>query len=248
MIHSQNTSKMTKHVGTYNDKRIVIVLQLPEEPGMVHVVDTDALPDLYSQNLVNIVNKPQAQQSRWLGDILHREMFFDGTNALRTLYEKRFIQVVSVDQVTLTPFPNRTVPLADVLVHFRDPVDEKYAEIAAQEQAKLNEAMTKTIADVNVPDAVTAAVPNPIHNQHLENLSADRIDQNRMVAANLIAEAQMLENEAVAKRRQAAQYDPRILVSNSVSEVKSFVDPVTGKSYKTAGALKGAMTRRNKSA
>ena len=47
MIHSQNTSKMTKHVGTYNDKRIVVILQLPEEPGMVHIVDTDALPDLY---------------------------------------------------------------------------------------------------------------------------------------------------------------------------------------------------------
>ena len=147
MIHSQNTPKMTKHVGTYNDKRIVVVLQLPEEPDMVHIVDTDALPDLYSQNLVNIVNKPQAQQSRWLGDILHREMFFDGTNALRTLYEKGFMQTVSVDAVTLTPFPNRTVPLADVLVHFRDPVDERYAEIAKQEQAKLNEAMTKTMAN-----------------------------------------------------------------------------------------------------
>lgn len=242
MIHSQNTSKMTKHVGTYNDKRIAIILQLPEEPGMVHIVDTDALPDLYSQNLVNIINKPQAQQSRWLGDILHREMFFDGTNALRTLYEKRFIQVVSVDQVTLTPFPNRTIPLADVLVHFKDPVDEKYAEIAAQEQAKLNEAIAKTIADVNVN------VPDPIHNQHLENLGADRIEQGKMIAANLIAEAQMLESEAVAKRRQAEQYDPSKLISNSVSEVKSFVDPVTGKSYKTAGALKGAMTRRNKSA
>lgn len=243
MIHSQNTSKMTKHVGTYNDKRIVVVLQLPEEPDMVHIVDTDALPDLYSQNLVNIVNKPQAQQSRWLGDILHREMFFDGTNALRTLYEKRFIQVVPVDSVTLTPFPNRTVPLADVLVHFRDPVDEKYAEIAAQEQDKINESMTKTMANVNVD------TPNPIHNQHVTNLNADRIEQNKMVAANLIAEAQMLENEAVAKRRQASQYDPSLLVSSDGGGGPGpFVDPVTGKSYKTEGALKGAMTRRNKSA
>lgn len=242
MIHSQNTSKMTKHVGTYNDKRVAVVLQLPEEPGMVHIVDTDALPDLYSQNLIDIINKPQAQQTRWLGDILHREMFFDGTNALRTLYEKRFIQVVPVDSVTLTPFPNRTIPLADVLVHFKDPVDEKYAEIAAQERAKLNEAMAKTIADVNVN------VPDSTHNQHIENLSADRVEQGKMIAANLIAEAQMLEAEAVAKRRQASQYDPSKLISNSVSEVKSFVDPVTGKSYKTEGALKGAMTRRNKSA
>jgi len=241
MIHSQNTPKMTKHVGTCNDKRVVIVLQLPEEPNMVHIVDTDALPDLYSQNLVNIVNKPQAQQSRWLGDILHREMFFDGTNALRTLYEKGFMQTVPVSSVTLTPFPNRTVPLADVLVHFRDPVDEKYAEIAEQEQAKLNEAMTETVAgmDVNTPD--------PMHNQHLENLGADRVEQNRMVAANLIAEAQMLENEAVAKRRQAAQYDPRVAVANSGGET-AFVDPVTGKSYKTEGALKGAMTKRTNAA
>jgi len=230
---------MTKHVGTCNDKRCVVVLQLPEEPNMVHIVDTDALPDLYSQNLVNIVNKPQAQQARWLGDVLHREMFFDGTNALRTLYEKGFIQVVSVDAVTLTPFPNRTVPLADVLVHFRDPADQKYAEIAAQEQAKLDETLTDVGVNVNVS--------NPIHNQHLENLGADRVEQNKMVAVNLLAEAQMLENEAVAKRRQAAQYDPSLSV-NSSSGTEAFVDPVTGKSYKTEGALKGAMTKRNKSA
>lgn len=240
MIHSQNTSRMTKHVGTCNDKRIAIILQLPEEPNMVHVVDTDALPDLYSQNLVDIINKPQAQQSRWLGDILHREMFFDGTNALRTLYEKRFIQVVPVNSVTLTPFPNRTIPLADVLVHFKDPADEKYAEIAAQEQARLNAANV----DTNVPDPVTAPVLNPIHNQHLENLSADRVEQNRMVAANLIAEAQMLENEAVAKRRLASQYAP----STPVAVTGPFVDSVTGKTYKTESALKGAVTRRNKSA
>ncbi len=247
MIHSQHTSKMTKHVGTYKDKRIAIILQLPEEPGMVHIVDTDALPDLYSQNLVNIINKPQAQQSRWLGDILHREMFFDGTNALRTLYEKRFIQVVSVDLVTLTPFPNRTVPLSDVLVYFKDPVDEKYAEIAMEEQAEANKAMARELAesstdtDVNMPDPM----PNPMHNQHVENLSADRMEQNRMVAANLLVEAQMLETEAVAKRRQAMQYDPSLSADGGT---ESFVDPVTGKSYKTAGALKGVMTRRNKSA
>lgn len=247
MIHSQHTSKMTKHVGTYNDKRIAIILQLPEEPGMVHIVDTDALPDLYSQNLVNIINKPQAQQSRWLGDILHREMFFDGTNALRTLYEKRFIQVVSVDQVTLTPFPNRTVPLSDVLVYFKDPVDEKYAEIAAEEQAAVKETMARALAESSTDTEVSMPVPmpNPLHNQHVQNLSADRVDQNKMVAANLLVEAQMLESEAVAKRRQAMQYDPSLTVDGGTD---TFVDPVSGKSYKTAGALKGAVTRRNKSA
>lgn len=239
MIHSQNTSKMTKHVGICNDKRCVVVLQLPEDPNMVHIVDTDALPDLYSQNLVNIVNKPQAQQARWLGDILHREMFFDGTNALRTLYEKRFIQVVPVDSVILTPFPNRTVPLADVLVHFKDPVDEKYAQLAADEQDKLDSAMA----------TVNKNMPDPGYNQHLKNLDADRVEKNKMIAANLLAEAEMLENEAATKRRLALQHDSSLSVFEDKNDGPDlYVDSVTGKSYKTEGALKGAITKRNKSA
>ena len=42
MIYTPNTSSMTKHVGTYNDKRCVIVLQLPEHPQTVHIVDTES--------------------------------------------------------------------------------------------------------------------------------------------------------------------------------------------------------------
>ena len=43
MIHSQHTSGMTKHVGTYNDKKCVIVMQLPEATHEVHIIDTDSL-------------------------------------------------------------------------------------------------------------------------------------------------------------------------------------------------------------
>src|SRR5690606_23600461 len=114
-VHSANTSRFVKHVGIYNDKRCAVVLQLPEEPNLVHVVDTDALPDRYHDNLMDIIMSPEGQNAKWLGDVLHRKMFYDGTNALRTLYERGFVQKVPTDRVILSPHPNTRVTLSEVL-------------------------------------------------------------------------------------------------------------------------------------
>jgi len=235
-VHTAKTDKFTKHVGVYNDKRIAIILQLPEEPGMVHVIETDALPDQYHEGLINIINTPEAQASRWLGEVLHRRPLADGSNALRTFYERGLIYKVPASHVTLTPYPNKHVPLTDVLAQFADPLadaqtsqESNFDEIVAGEQRKLNESVELK------------------HNQHMENFASDKVDQNRAIAGNLIVEAELLEVEAQRKRAQAAQLVEAKKKDNvTVSETGPFVDLETGKKYKSAAALKGVMTKRDR--
>ena len=250
MIHSADTSKFVRHVGTYNDKRCVVVIQLPEDPSNVHIVDTDSLPDLYHQNVMTILESPQGQSAKWLGEVLSRSMLYDGENAMRTLYEKGFIQIVPVDRVILTPLPNKPVALSAVLEQYNpNPIDSytnaltdknrEYVDIAAREQAKLNESATQDDSAL-------------LHNQHVDNLASDKVEAALLIAKNLISEAELLEASAAVKRREAAIYNPALSVNESVSikieETGPFIDSVTGKSYKTEGALKGAITRRNKQA
>ena len=272
-IHTATTPNFTRHVGTVGDKRVAIIIQDPQATHEVHVVDTDALPDMYHQNLMDMLMTPQAQAAKWFGEYLHRNMLFDGTNALKTFYEKGWIQQVPVTAVVLTPRPNHRIPLTetlgimsdnysanvDPLASQQNPAgvqEQQFNDIVAQEQAKLNQFdATKTL-----------------HNQHQANLEGDVSERNRQTAANLIAEAKLLENDARAKRDLAAQYDPSTknqagsytpvaqpvaqpeqynpLAKNSTVEVvnESHVDPVTGKEYKTEAALKAAQTRRENAA
>lgn len=282
MVGPSSTGGMVRHVGVHNDKRCVIVLQLPEDPRHVHIIDTDSLPDLYHQNLMDIVNSPEGQAAQWIGNVLNYKMLFDGTNALKTLYQKGFITNVSVDNVRMAPKPNMLIPFTTAYPHsaatnvsepvLNDPLaaqqnpsgmrDNMFADIVAQEQKKLDESQGA------VPPAQTPAQVNQAeimgHNQHAQNLAGDSVQQNQQIAHNLLAEARMLEAEAQRKRQQAAQYNPSLAqqpqqtsaqtdVASHTPDLQSqenpegpFVDPVTGKEYKSASALKGAITKREK--
>lgn len=258
-IHSKNTLNFTRHVGTYGDKRIVIVIQTPDDPYNVHVIDTEALPDIYSQNLMDILLTPEAQNSPWLGEVLHRKMLFDGTNALKAFYEKNWIQIVPTNRVNLVPRPNMVTPLSEALGQYQQPfeddllpnvqqvpINDPLAEIrnpqSLQEQT-MEDIVRQEQAKLNAFDTSTQR-----HNQHAENLTSDINEQSKLTAANLITEAKMLENEANAKRSLAAQYDPSVAAQPDVSIPQTFTDPLTGKTYASEAALKGVITRRNNAA
>ncbi len=251
MIHGQNTSGMTKHVGVYNDKKCAIVIQLPEATNEVHIIDTESLPELYHQNLMEIVTSPEGQAAKWLGEVMSRKMLYDGTNALRTFYERNYIIRVPSQTVQLAPLPNNLIPFTQVYpmttmdssAAQQNPAgtqDNMYAHLAAQEQVKLDAQMEQVGQD-----------PTVGHNQHAQNLAGDVTSQQHVMSNNLLAEAQMLEAEAANKRAQAAAYGnvaPKpgtIPVMDHIPDMpRTFIDTDTGKSYKTAGALKGAQTKR----
>lgn len=277
-IHTANTPDFTRHVGTCGDKRIAIIIQDPAATHEVHIVDTDALPDQYHQNLMDMLMTPQAQTSKWFGEYMHRQMLFDGSNALETFYKRGWIRQVPIGSVFLTPRPNQSVnlaealginpnveapkqnqynPLNDPLAAQQNPLgvqDQQFDDIVAQEQAKL--------------DAFDPLQPT---NQHQVNLASDVSENNAAIARGLVAEAEMLEADARAKRTKAAQHDPSagavaspvpvtgattpVPISDgfnplakipavSVQESTGFIDDATGKSYKTEGARKAAITRR----
>ena len=257
MIHTPTTNPLIKHVGYHNDKKCVVILQLPEEPNLVHIVDTESLPNQIHQNLMDIIDLPESQAVQWLGDILNRRMLADGTNALRTLYERNFVQQVPITQVVLSPRPNIKIPLTEVIGYINQTADplaapqnlgektEEHAKSVTEEQAKLDAGLVQT---------------EPTINQHAENLASDKKVATQGIANGLIIEAQMLEAEAARKRAQAAQYTGVPVTPSATATatamaaamptptVKQFVDPVTGREYKNASALKGAITRREKAA
>jgi len=275
-IHTGHSPSNTRHVGTCGDKRVAVIIQDPEATHEVHVVDTDSLPDAYHQNIMDMLMRPEAQSSKWFGEYLHRQMLFDGTNALRQLYERNWIQQVPTTSVTLTPRPNQQIPLTQELGIMVDPSasHRQYqpADVPTPSPQQYNplanntpNTVPQTMDDiVRAEQAKLDESSNATFNQHTENLRSDVNAENELIASNIMEEVKMLEAEALRKRAAAAQYDPRVTAIPTVPTVPSptvpplmqsiaiadteFVDQTTGKSYATAAALKGAQTRRDNAA
>jgi len=237
MANIYTKHNMVKHVGLLGDKRCVVIQQLPEDLDNVHVIDSDALPEIYHQAIMSMVESAQAQSSVWFSEVLNRRVMPDGGNALQVLYQRGLIKIVPVSSVTMVPRPNQHVPLSDV-INFMNGTADVTSENANSELLASQQAMNETT----------------LVNQHADNLAGDDVEQRKAQARNIMVEAKMLQDEVNKKLDIAYAIDPTLRPMEVVAETAtltkqtSFIDGETGKTYKTAGALKAAKTRRAKNA
>lgn len=171
---------MVRHVGkTANtDRRLVVVyMQIPGRPDHALVVDTDSLPQKYHDDLMTIV-QGEGQKEPILGDILGRRIMpATGTDMMTALHHAGQLQPIPTKNVIMLPQPNQPIPL-DKLIDLMNPS--------------------------NTPEVVTPA-DTLRENRVIENQNIDKEDQKYQIAANVLAEARMLEDDA--RRKYEAAYD-----------------------------------------
>lgn len=174
----------TKHVGktTNTDRRIVVVyMQIPGREDHALVVDTDALPQRYHDDLMAIV-QGEGQNIPVLADLLGRRIMpYSGADMLSTLHAANALQAIPVGNVIMLPQPNHGIPLTTVLEH-----------------------MGKAAPKEEVKETVYR------ENRIVENQEIDRNNQAYQIAANILAEADMLADESLRKREQAYQMYPAL--------------------------------------
>ena len=109
-------SKFMKHVGKdkLGNRVVVVFRELPEDPEHCLVVRSDALIEMYHDNLMKTVGSNTAQATVNLYEVLSRSHFSDGGQMLNTLHERGLLQKVPVTDIKMEPLPNRQVPLRDV--------------------------------------------------------------------------------------------------------------------------------------
>lgn len=105
-----------KHVGktTGGQKVVVLFRTVPNEFGNCLITETAALPAIYHDRLMELVESDEGQQSNELADLLGRRFFSDGSNVLNTLHSRGYIKKVSTSQVVLTPNSATKVPLNEL--------------------------------------------------------------------------------------------------------------------------------------
>jgi len=186
-----------KHVGRHagtGQRLVVVFLQLPDEKENALCVYSDSLPDRYHDALMEAVESPEGQAATGLYEVLTRKVFWHGTPMLQTLHQENILRKVPTASIIMTPNSNTSVPLNDIL--------EQMSE--------------EGTAEVPVNDTTQTPEPSQVDT----NVEESKQDENRQIAQNLMVQAQLLEQDAVAKREEAYKYDPSLRPKETKSKVR----------------------------
>ena len=202
-------AEMIRHTGVLNNtgKNVVVAfMSLPEDPEHALVIDTDALPDAFNENLRKIVESVDGQNAQNLADVLARRMSPDGSNVtmLQKLHGAGRLQKVSIDLVTMTPRRGINWPLRQVL----DAMKQQEETAPANLDDLDPETRAQVISEMGK------------FNVHATNMEGTTAEGQKAEAAGLIRMAEMLEADASAKRQQAYRLDPSLNKKKAAAEAE----------------------------
>ena len=227
---------IVKHVGQYGQKRCVVVFrEVPNETDQCLIVMSDTLEGRMHDELMEVIEGPEAQSSKDLADVLNRRQFSDGSNMLTQLHYAKRLTKVATNMVDLTPLPGQRVQLAELNEELRkieggyvpptndlsnesalleSAKNKPWSERTADEAAAYNQSQTRNAADV----ASDAAKDDGVSLNIGEDAPAPaQASVEPSAAQGLLIQAQMMKEdaerlltEAKAKEQQAYDADPSL--------------------------------------
>jgi len=227
---------IVKHVGQYGQKRCVVVFrEVPNEEDQCLIVMSDTLEGRMHDELMEVIEGPEAQSSKDLADVLNRRQFSDGSNMLTQLHYAKRLTKVATNMVDLTPLPGQRVQLAELNEELRkieggyvpptndlsnesalleSAKNKPWSERTADEAAAYNQSQTRNAADV----ASDAAKDDGVSLNIGEDAPAPaQASVEPSAAQGLLIQAQMMKEdaerlltEAKAKEQQAYDADPSL--------------------------------------
>lgn len=190
---------MIKHIGSHNNKKIVLLFrEVPGEDHMCLVAYSDLLPRMLHDEVMKVLESPSGQQSQNLSDALFTHIMPDGNNCLQTLHKQGMIKKVAANAVKITPNRNSSIMLSE-LNNILNEMNK--GEEATKRMAELDstiKAKQKTRSSTIQPDPVDTISQKVLTNQDLAEQRLDQAKRMRADAARLLTEAENLEQEATS--------------------------------------------------
>lgn len=190
-------AKFLKHVGRHEgtgQRLSTVFMQLPDDKDYALVVYSDSLPDRYHDAYMEAIESPEGQATNNLYEVLSRKVFWHGTPMLETLHKEGHLKKLPTNSIIMTPNSNTNVKLSEIL--------EQMNQIDADTPAPVEEVPTSKPSQVDA------------------NVEDSKKDENRQIAQNLIIQANLLEQDAIAKREEAYKYDPSLRPSEAKPKVR----------------------------
>ena len=199
-------AKNMKHIGKISNtglKGVVVFREIYDERGNVIddknclIVETERLPDMEHDDVVRVVQSPEAQDAIEFYQIAHRSLFSDGSNMLKRLHESGYLKKYPTDQINMTPNNHTRVKLSDV------------NQIVRKQSSGMSERdiANSMVDDTDSPPRTqTTFAPTQTIDQAV-NTSEQVLDETA-IAKNLLSQADTFLAEAERLRDEAYDMAP----------------------------------------
>lgn len=191
-----------KHVGKMknNSARVAIVFRtLPGDANNCLVVGTQGLGDSHHDNLMSLIERPEAQQANELADILSTRRFADGSIMLEYLHVNGHLKKVPTKLVLVTPDSQTQIPLDELNKIIAEQKGVSVDDLAVNDGSQQPKKNTKKV-EVSVDEVASVTT----HSSE----AATQTQVFDLSPAEMRSRADSLYKEAARLRKEADELDP----------------------------------------
>lgn len=193
-----------KHVGqidTTGKKCVVVFREIPGETDSCLVVETESLPQLYHDDVINAIESDSAQEDMDFFKYASRSVFHDGRNMLEAFHVSGWLKKMPTTQITMLPTREIKIRLDD-----------------------LN-------AQLNQLDNAGKTTSGDINNQPTEESKPAGVLSDSQIANQMRSQAAFFRKEAERLYAEADELDPQTtgVPQKTVSTVKAEVTEKKGR-------------------
>jgi len=205
-------AQQIKHVGKNNDRKVLVLYrEVPGDTHMCLVIYPEVLNAAWQDAIQKVVESEVGQQANQLADALHRSFLPDGRPILETLHNERMIKKIRTSDVIMTPSTNASVRLDELnkLVNEMNQGEEARKKMEENEASRgMVDPAVKRAAEAKYKEEQLAKQQSAESRfTEGEKLIApqDGVLSDRQIAANMLAQAKRMEQEATAMISEAAR-------------------------------------------
>ena len=198
---------MLKHIGRHGDRKVAILFrEVPNEEHMCLVIYPDILPTHIHDSIMKTLESPEGQAATQLADACHRKLLSDGRPQLEALHREGMIKKVPTNQIIVTPTSQASVKLDELNRIIKE---MEQGESALKRLQEIDESTgivdplmkRKAEAEFKRLQERKAQEPVPPMIKSDPNSALD----DGAIAANMLAQAQRMEQEAQGLIAEAAR-------------------------------------------
>jgi len=205
-----------KHIGMIENtgrKCVVVFREIYDERGNptdIHnclVCETDSLPDAIHESMMRIVESEPAQRTGDFYEVLTRERFPDGSNALNYLHASGRLRKIPTDQIVMMPVPGQKIPLSQINTIVR-------MQATGASQADIENVLQDDTDSAPRASGVTATadgVATPVPAASVEAVAMNEtVLDDATLARQWMAESKMLMEQAEDLKTRAIELDASV--------------------------------------
>lgn len=201
-----------------NDAPVVIVFRtLPGDPNSCLVIGTQGLGPSHHDDLMRVVESPEAQEAFELGTVLSVRRFSDNNTILPWLHQHQKMRKIPTNTVLVTPDPANSIPLDELnkIIANQKGVDVSQLAIGS-ENAKVEVTEVAQIKD-ETPAAKTTA--GSVNETATEEELQTSFSTPEAEAKYYRSQADKLAKQAAEFRRKAEEIAPTVKKAKPVKEL-----------------------------